>query len=93
MEETIARLKDNIELCKALMDQLVKDLDALQPEKKEAPPEKKLTLPEVRAVLAEKARAGKTAEVKALLTSLGYQKLSNVPEEKYPELMKKAEEL
>ena len=44
-------------------------------------------------VLAEKSRAGKTQEVKMLLRECGADKLSAVPEEKYPELLKKAEAL
>ncbi len=96
-EELIQQLKDNFEVCKAVMDQIAKDLDALEPEKEavqaplESTPKKVYTLPEVREVLAEKSRAGHTAEVKALLTKLGYQKLSDVPEDKYAELMKEAE--
>lgn len=39
------------------------------------PEEQPLTLEEVRAVLAEKSRAGHTAEVKALLTKHGADKL------------------
>lgn len=98
-EELIQQLKDNFEICKAVMDQIAKDLDALEPAKEaaqvppESTPEKVYTLPEVREVLAEKSRAGHTAEVKELLTKLGFQKLSDVPEDKYAELMKEAEEI
>ena len=67
-------------------------------EKAEATPapkneEKKITQDEVRLVLAEKSRAGKTQEVKMLLKECGADKLSAVPEEKYEELLKKAEVL
>lgn len=55
--------------------------------------EKVITQDEVRLVLAEKSRAGKTQEVKMLLKECGADKLSAVPEEKYPELLKKAEAL
>lgn len=66
--------------------------------KKEATPapkktEKTITEAEVRLVLSEKSRAGKTQEVKMLLKECGADKLSAVPEEKYPELLKKAEAL
>ena len=46
---------------------------ALQPEQ-----EKQYTYEEVRAVLAEKARTGFRAEVKALLTAHGLKQLSDV---------------
>jgi len=52
---------------------------------------KKVSLEEVRAVLAEKSRAGKTAEVKELLTQFGVNKLSELDSSKYDELLMKAE--
>jgi hypothetical protein len=56
-----------------------------------AEPEKPVTLPEVRAVLAEKSREGHTKEVKALINSLGADRLSEVDPSQYPALLKKAE--
>ena len=49
-------------------------------ETKEAPAEEKkeVTFEDVRALLADKARAGYKAEVKALLTSHGVNKLSEI---------------
>lgn len=55
--------------------------------------EKPLTLEEVRAVLAEKSRAGHTAEVKALLTKHGADKLSDIDPAEYPALLADAEVL
>ena len=55
--------------------------------------EKQLSLEEVRAVLAEKSRAGFTAEVKALLAKYGANRLSEVAPEHYPALLKDAEVL
>ena len=52
--------------------------------------EKKITVEQVRAVLAEKSRAGKTQEVRSLLNEFGADKLSAVSDEKLPELLKKA---
>ena len=52
---------------------------------------KSVTLEEVRAVLAEKSRAGKTAEVKNLLTKFGVNKLSELDASKYDELLKETE--
>ena len=54
---------------------------------------KSVTLEEVRALLAEKSRAGKTAEVKNLLTKFGVNKLSELDASKYDELLKETEEI
>lgn len=48
------------------------------------------TLEEVRAKLAGLQKAGKRAEVKALLSSFGASKLSEVPAASYADLMAKA---
>ena len=60
------------------------------------PPEEKkpqLKLEDVRAVLAEKSRAGYTAEVRALLQKYGAVKLSAVDPKDYEALLKDAEVL
>ena len=54
---------------------------------------KPLTLEQVRAALAEKARAGHTAEVKALLLKHGADKLSDIDPAEYPALLVDAEVL
>lgn len=57
-------------------------------------PEKKpLTLEEVRAVLAEKSRAGHTAEVRVLLNKHGADKLSDIDPAEYAALLADAEVL
>lgn len=58
-----------------------------------APEKKTLTLEEVRAVLAEKSRAGHTAEVRALLNKHGADKLSDIDPAEYPVLLADAEVL
>lgn len=50
-----------------------------------------VTLEQVRSVLAEKSRAGKTADVKELLTRFGVNKLSELDASRYGELLKEAE--
>jgi hypothetical protein len=60
--------------------------------KPEAEP-RPLTLEQVRAVLADKARAGYTAQVRELLQKHGAEKLSDIEPAKYPELLKDAEGL
>ena len=67
-----------------------------QPEPKpKAEPEPKPTasIEAVRLKLAELVQAGKQAEVKQLLESFGAAKLSDVPPERYGELLAKAGEI
>lgn len=52
-----------------------------------------VTREDVRAVLARKAREGKTAEVKALLKKHGAVNLTGVPENELAELLKEGEAL
>ena len=66
----------------------------------EEPPEKKasaqkpvLTLEQVRAMLAEKSRAGHTADVRELLRKYGASKLSQVDPANYEALLRDAEVL
>jgi hypothetical protein len=54
------------------------------------PENKPITLEEVRAVLAEKSRAGFTAEVRTLLEKHGAGKLSEVDPSKYPLLLQES---
>ena len=73
---------------------VVKTAPAKEPEpEKPAEPEKKLTLADVRAVLAEKSRAGFTEEVKSLIAKHGADRLSEVPETEYAALLADAEVL
>lgn len=58
-----------------------------------APPAKPITLEAVRAVLAEKSRAGYTAEVRELLLKHGAEKLSEISPSEYPEMLAAAEVL
>ena len=55
--------------------------------------EKTYKMEDVRAVLAALNKAGKRAEVKELLASFGVDKLSEIPKERYGEVMAKAGEL
>ena len=56
-------------------------------------PEKTYTITEVRAYLGNLRKAGKKEEVTQLISDMGYEKFTQVPEERYAELMKRAEEL
>lgn len=63
------------------------------PEEKPVPKETPITLEQVRKVLAGKSMEGYREEVKDLITSLGVNRLSDVPADKYEELLDKAEAL
>lgn len=67
---------------------------AVKPKEEPKPPEPKaVTLEEVRAVLADKSRAGFTAQVKELLKKHGADKLSAVDPAEYKALLADAEVL
>ena len=71
-----------------------KTLPAPEPEVIQAPadePAKEYTLEDVRAALAEKSRAGKTDEVKALISKYGADRLSSIDPSNYAALMADAE--
>lgn len=61
--------------------------------KPESQEEKPLTLEDVRAVCADKSRKGFTAEVKAILTKHGADKLSEVDPAEYKALLAEVEVL
>lgn len=63
------------------------------PKEEAAPKETAVDRKTVRAFLADKSRSGKTSEVKNLIEQFGFQKLSDVPDEKLPELYEKAQVL
>lgn len=67
-------------------------IEAEEPKQIEEKQQKKeLTFEEVRAVLATKSREGHTAEVKAVLTEFGVEKLSDIEPAQYEELLAKVE--
>lgn len=98
MQETIEKLRTAAASLSAAADLLYQQFSgddnstqtpAKAPVKKEAKPQ--LKLEDVRAVLAEKSRAGHTAEVRALLKKYGATKLSEIDPANYEALMKDAE--
>ncbi len=56
--------------------EIPKDIQREEKPEKSSTPEKKISITEVRAVMAEKSRAGKTQEIKQLLKEFGADKLS-----------------
>ncbi|AKA72315.1 hypothetical protein [Clostridium scatologenes] len=77
---------------------VVKEKHEVKPKEVQAPKEKvkeekskTVTLEEVRGLLAELSQNGKQQEVKALIKKFGGRKLTDIPQEKYSELLKEAE--
>ena len=99
-------LKDVASDLRSLADSIETLLEAVEgtdPEAKEdaetkkadqtKPKETQPTLEEVRAKLATLSQSGNQAQVKKLITDFGAKKLSDIPKEKYPELLEKMEAL
>jgi hypothetical protein len=84
---------EELRKCVTTINEIVDGLESAFSSSTEKPKEEKksVTLEEVRSVLAEKSRAGKTAEVKQLLTKFGVNKLSELDSSKYDELLKETE--
>ena len=97
MAQTIEELRTAAASINAAADWLYQQFSGDDDEAKvtEAPAKKKpkldLKLEDVRAVLAEKSRAGHTAEVRALLKKYGAAKLSEIDPINYEALRKDAE--
>ena len=67
--------------------------DAPKPQAETPPKPEPLKLEKVRGVLADKSRAGFTAEIRTLLEKHGGSKLSDISPDRYHELLKDAEGL
>ena len=91
----IDELKRCGEILICISEELKNILSSSEPEDKNASEvpkeEKKISLEDVRAVMADKSRMGFTAEVKALITKHGANKLSEVDANEYATLLKEAE--
>lgn len=61
--------------------------------KEETPKEPEVDRITVKTYLTEKSRSGKTQEVRNLIVAMGYEKLTDVPDEKLAELYQKAQVL
>lgn len=81
--------------------QPVEPAPVVQPVQTTPEPEPEATQPEpiiysmtdVRGVLSNLTKAGKKAQVQELIRSFGVDKLPQIPEDRYPEVMQKAGEL
>ena len=78
-----------------VLNRIANSLQASEPAPvSSTPPEQpKLSLEEVRAILAEKSRAGFTAKIQLLLEKYGASKLSKIDAGHYQALVKDVEEL
>lgn len=82
-----------ISISEALASMFSTQDEAPPAKKTEKPKKKAITLEQVRAVLAEKSRAGHTAQVRELLEKYGAAKLSAIDPSQYPSLLAEAEVL
>ena len=57
------------------------------------PPAKKYTITEVRAFVAERTKPENRAQIKAILRGFGVSKLTELPEDKYGQLMDEVSKL
>ena len=101
MKEGLLKMAEGCELLAAGLREMMDEEDGTVETAKEekstkkhtSKAESKVTVETVRAVLAEKSRDGKTQEVRALLNKHGADKLSAIPNEKLPTLLREAEAL
>ena len=70
-----------------------KDEPKAEVPKEETPKEPEVDRITVKTYLTEKSRSGKTQEVRNLIVAMGYEKLTDVPDEKLAELYQKAQVL
>ncbi|NMA82725.1 MAG: rRNA biogenesis protein rrp5 [Epulopiscium sp.] len=87
--ENLRSLADSIEI----LAESVTDKNDTDVEKVIEPATPKITFEDLRAVLAVLTRSGKQAEVKELIEKYDAKKLSDVPEDKYHELLDAAGKL
>ena len=90
MSQLDSVLTELSEHSRALLDAVQSIRELLGAEEPTTAP-KAYTLEEVRAALLEKTKAGFKAEVKALLTAHGAQRLTDIAPGEYPALMQEAE--
>ncbi|HLN88997.1 MAG TPA: hypothetical protein VK253_02920 [Candidatus Binatia bacterium] len=64
-----------------------------EPKQKPQSSPSQVSLEQVRAVMTSLTQSGKQAEAKELIRSLGYKKLTDVPADRYAELLAAAEEI
>ena len=93
MALTIEELRKCAAVISDVANWLTEQFSGDEPKTEAAPVEPVLTLEAVRAVLANKSRAGYTAQIRSLLQKYGTDKLSGVDPANYKALLADAEEL
>lgn len=93
MASTIEELRKCAAVISDAANWLAEQFSGDEPKTEAAPVEPVLTLEAVRAVLANKSRAGYTAQIRSLLQKYGTDKLSGVAPANYKALLADAEEL
>ena len=91
MNDTILNISKDLKRLATSIEKLTKEAPAQEGDTTVNIAPEEITLEEVRAKLAALMQAGKQAEVKKLLKKHGGNKLSDVPKENYPALIKDAE--
>ena len=92
----MAKKKQTADELRSLAEQLISIADRLDQEKPEPKAEehaKEISYTDSRKVLADKSRAGHTAEIKEILTQHGAGKLSEIDPKEYAAILKEAEVL
>ena len=92
MSQTIEELRDAAAAINSVADWLFQQFTGTDDETK-AEGKPVITLEQVRAVLADKSRAGHTAVIRDLLQKYGASKLSQVDPKNYEALLREAEVL
>jgi uncharacterized coiled-coil protein SlyX len=93
MATTIEELRNAVAAINDVANWLAKAFSSTDATAKAPAAEQALTLEEVRAVLAEKSRAGHTAKIRSLLQKYGADKLSKIDPSNYKALLADAEVL
>lgn len=92
--ETLVFALESNQTDSAVPDEKQEPKEIKEPKKSAQPQKAKLpTLEDVRAKLAALSQDGKQVQVKELITGFGAKKLSDIPVDKYPELLEEAEKL
>lgn len=93
MSATIEELRNAATAINQAANWLAEQFSSNEPEPESAPADPVLTLEAVRAVLADKSRAGFTTQIRSLLQKYGATKLSEIAPSHYADLLKEAEGL
>ena len=93
MKQTIEELHSAAAAINDVANWLAEAFSGDEPESEAKPDEPTLTLEAVRAVLADKSRAGFTAQIRSLLQKYGADKLSGVDPANYKALLADVEGL